>query len=233
VKLPKLANLLIAASMLSVTVAAQDAGKSRFQPEFKISAAYNNGALATDVLQKHMGFVISGAVGYTLSDTASIIGSVGYRVLSGDQYLAKSYDMVNPATPNTGYKTNTTYSALNQKHDGGGFELSCLYRMDFLSGDLYLQGGLRVSSYKLSTNNYGANITTDANGAMNTANTKVETISYIANTNTIGPAIVVGMGYRMAPQHALEFNVSSVRAGGEETGTKTGIAFEIGYSIRF
>jgi len=233
VKLPKLANLLIATAMLSVTLAAQDAGNSRFQPEFKISAAYNNGALATDVLQKHVGFVISAAVGYSLSDSASIIGSIGYRVLSGDQYLAKSYEIVNNASPYTGYQPNTTYSALNQKHDGGGFEISCLYRMNLLGGGLYAQGGLRLSSYRLSTNNFGANITTDANGAMNGVNTVVETISYIADTNTISPAVVVGLGYRVAPQHSFEFNVSSLRAQGEDTGTKIGIAYEIGYSIRF
>jgi hypothetical protein len=218
--------------MLSVTAAAQDAGNSRFQPEFKISAAYNNGALASEVLRKHMGFVISASVGYSLSDTTSIVGGLGYRVLSGDQYLAKSYEV--PGTNvNTGYLPNTTYSALNQKHDGGGFEFSCLYRMDLLGGGLYVQGGLRLSSYKLSTNNFGADITTDANGAMNGANTIIKTISYIADTSTIGPAIVLGLGYRMAPQHALEFNLSSLRAEGEDTGTKSGIAFEIGYSIRF
>ena len=219
--------------MLSVTVAAQDAGQSKFQPEFKFSAAYNNGELATDVLRKHIGFVISAGVEYALFPNATLVGSVGYRVLSGDQYLAKSYEIVNNASPYTGYKPNTTYEALNQKHDGGGFELSCMYRMSVLVPELYVQGGLRVGSYKLLTNNYGAEITTDQNGAMNGTNTAIKTISYIADTNTISPAVVLGLGYRVAPQHAFEFNVSSLSAAGEETGSKMGFAFEIGYSIRF
>jgi len=233
VKLPKLASFLIAAATLSVTVAAQGTGQSRLQPEFKFSAAYNNGALATDVLRKHVGFAISAGVEYALFSNATLVGSVGYRVLSGDQYLAKSYEVPNATNANTGYKPNTTYSALNQKHDGGGFELSCLYRMGVFVPDLYVQGGLRVGSYKLSTNNFGADITTGAAGTMNAADTVVKTISYIADTTTISPAVVLGLGYRVAPQHAFEFNLSSLSAAGEETGTKMGFAFEIGYSIRF
>lgn len=222
-------KLTRSALLAGITTATAFAGDISVTPEFKLALGKTNGAV-TEITNKGLGFALTGSANIKLSETSSVIAGLGFRVLPGSQFIKENFTY--SATHPTGYAPNSTFRAWNQKNDGEGFEVSALYRMNF--DGLYVQGGLRVGSYKVVTRNTGTEYHTGATGSVNDAvGGGVSTIAYMTEKKTTSPAFVVGAGYLMAPNHAIEVNLSNLRLAGENTGTKNGLLLEFAYCMRF
>lgn len=214
-------NRLSRCALLAVIAASSAfAGEFTISPEVKFALGTMSGA-AADAMNGRVGFALTGSAGYKLTANSSIIAGLGYRAISGDQYLKEGFTQTSPLP------ANSTLRLWNRKNEGEGIELNALYRMHF--GDWYAQGGARIGRYKVLTHNAGSEITTGPTGAV----VGVKTIAYITRTWTTSPGLLVGGGYLMAPNHAIEFNLNTVTLEAEGTGKKHGLVAEFGYCLRF
>lgn len=208
-----------------VCAASAVAGDLAITPGFKLAAGGMTGDLK-DFSQSAGHFGLAGTAELKLNEKSAITAELGFHWFPGREYLAQTY-VASPDSPH-GYDPNAVYVNRIAKADGQGFELAVSYRYS-LTTDFYVRGGLKLGYYKVSESNIGTIFTTDDAGTIDS----VTTINLTTEKKTFSPGAVVGCGYFMAPNHAVELNVSNVRMGSEFSGTKNGIAWEVAYCMRF
>ena len=170
-----------------------------------------------------------------LAGGGSLVSSLGYQWMPGDNKLVSQYGVSVAATGiNPSY-----YDMRMRKMNGGGIQAAVLYRVDTAYDGLFLQAGLQFGSLKMNERDGGTRVKTDGTAVTNMyspSSAGILGITTIQDDNdatvfSVGPK--VGAGYMMNDFAAVTFNATMFRAKGYSLGSVNGWAAEIGLNIRF
>jgi opacity protein-like surface antigen len=170
------------------------------------------------------GYSMGGAfeLGYQLDKNSSLVFDAGYRFYPGD-FKTVSYI---PATAST---VAGTYEGRVRKPEAKGFEFTALYRRDLFE-DVYAQGGIRLGLNKVTFTDTGSSVTYAGTPV---TRTQVVTIASMTDKKTTSFGLMAGLGYRFGSAFTMEFNAFTVRLGDPLGDTRTGVATELTFGIRF
>jgi hypothetical protein len=222
---------LLAALSVGSALAAQE---SQYLGAMKIGIGTVSGD-AQKVLDSGGTFSFSIEAAFPLQGRSSLVGSLGFRQYSGGNRLLSFIPVSVPATG----VNPTIYETRNRRMEAAGLELSGLYRFDLLPNELYLQGGLRLSSLKASETDTGTQLVTNGNAIANTGTISnpnilaVNTIASKAEKKGFGVGLVAGAGYRFLNRYAVELNLFTTKIETPSTGSKNGLAGEVAFSFQF
>ena len=184
------------------------------------------------------GYTVGADLEYTTkfgSDSRLVYG-FGYRYLPGDNDLLSFIPFSIAATNvNPSY-----YETRNRKAEGQTFHIAALYRQDAWLDGVYWQGGLRLGRTRVKSVDTGTRITTNGQAISNTTTTtpsaNILAIDSIAtNESKASTAItpVLGVGYRFGDKYALELNAANVTVSTPKVSSKSGLSFELSFSVTF
>lgn len=170
-----------------------------------------------------------------LAGGGSLVGSLGYQWLPGDNLLVSKYGTSVTATG----INPSIYDMRMRKMNGGGFQAAVMYRADLAFDGFFVQAGLQFGSVKMNERDGGTRVTTDGTAVSNMYSPSSPGILSIttiqddhdATVFSVGPKL--GAGYALNDFAAVTFDATMFRAKGHSLGAVTGWAAEIGLNIRF
>ncbi|MBI4912830.1 MAG: hypothetical protein HY823_08825 [Acidobacteria bacterium] len=173
--------------------------------------------------------------GKRLANGASLVTSVGYQWIPGDNRLVSKYAASVPATG----INPSIYDMRMRKTNGGGFQAAVLYRANLAFDGFFVQGGLQFGSIKMNERDGGTRVTTNGTAISNMYNPSSPGILSIttiqddhdATAFTVGPKL--GAGYMVNDFAALTLNATMFRAKSHSSNPVNGWAAELGLNIRF
>lgn len=170
-----------------------------------------------------------------LSRGGSLVGSLGYQWLPGDNQLVSKYGVSVTATG----VNPSIYDMRMRKMNGGGFQAALLYRADLAFDGLFFQAGLQFGVLKMSERDGGTRVTTDGTAVTNMYSPTspgilgITTIQDDHETTAFSVGPKVGAGYTINDFTAVTLNATMFTAKGYSLGSVNGWAAEIGLNIRF
>ena len=196
--------------------------QSPWSTGFKIGGGPTASSVKT--LMGDAGFSFAGTfeLGYQLDKNSSLVFGAGYRFFPGD---FKTVSFI----PSTAATVAGTYEARVRKPEAKGFELTAAYRMN-LNEDLFVQGGVRLGINKVTFTDTGSSVTYAGTPVVRTL---VVPIATMTEKKTTSFGLLAGIGYRFGSAFTVEGNAFTVRLGDPLGDTRTAVATELTFGIRF
>lgn len=204
------------------------------QDSWNLSFKMGGGPLNGDArkLTGDAGFTYSGTfeMDRKLGSDSSMVFGLGYRWFPGD-FVNVAFI---PATLPTRATVGTYYeSSQVDKAEGGGVQLSALYRKEAFMEGMYWQGGLLLGFNRLQTTSTGTRLTilvTTANTAGSITAVDAIKDQDTKRTTAFGP--VLGLGYRFGERYAVEANAYMTKLA-TSASSKSGAGVELVFGVRF
>jgi hypothetical protein len=206
---------------------------------FKIGTGPQMGGLRDTTARAFQVFGI-GELEYALSDSASVVGELGWRYLPGMERVAAAFQNqnVSVATTNPAYYKYATGQVLRAELynvHASGWLLGALYRQQLPMG-FYAQGGVRASFLRTRHEVMGSLMTAGTAPASATASTPLVSIVDLGRMDerkTMSPSLVGGLGFNFLKRHAVELNLSTASVDTDRFGKKSGALVDITYRMKF